>query len=131
MKTKHLIPIVVTVILVIMLWNAFTQKGINDLETNFKEVATYRNENNTGPVRRVYVVTVSDTAWADLEAYGNFQPYTKLGTTEVFFFMEGREYPTELNSSPPYFSQAFNSGVVAKYEKNPSGLVSLKKFPFR
>lgn len=114
-----------------MLWNALTQKGANDLQTDFKEVAFYRNDNNTGPVRRVYAVTVSDTLWTELEAYGNFQPHNKLGTTEVFFFLEGSEHPTQLNSSIPYFPDSYNAGVVAKYEKNASGLVSFRKFPFR
>ncbi len=114
-----------------MLWNAFSQRGVADLNTRFNEVATYRNENNTGPVRRVSVVTVSDSVWTDLEAYGNLQPYTKLGTTEVFYFMEGSDYPAKLNSSAPYFPESYNSAVIGKYEKNASGLVSLKKYPFR
>ena len=114
-----------------MLWNAFTQKGINDLETQFEQVDFYRNENNTGPVKRVYIVTVSDTAWSELEAYGNFQPHNKLGSTEVFFFLQGSPYPAEINGTAPYFSESFNKAVVARYEKNASGLVSLRKFPFR
>lgn len=111
-----------------MLWNAFSQKGVNDLQTDFNEVAFYRNENNTGPVRRVYAVTVSDTLWTELEAYGNFQPHNKLGTTEVFFFLQGSPHPTQLQSSTPYFPASYNSGVVAKYEKNASGLVSFRKW---
>ena len=131
MKQKRIIGFLVIVVIGVMLWNAFTQKGVNDLKTDFKEVAFYRNENNTGPVRRVYVVTASDTSWQDLEAFGNFQPHNKLGTTEVFFFLEGTRFPSQLSSSQPYFAESFNPGVVAKYEKNASGLISLKKFPFR
>ncbi len=131
MKSKNKILLAVALVIGIMLWNAFTQKGVNDLSTEFQEVAFYRNENNTGPVRRVYVVTVSDTIWTDMEAYGNFQPHNKLGTTEVFFFLEGSNYPKELKSARPYFLASFNAGVVAKYEKSASGLTSLKKYPLR
>ena len=123
--------VVVIIILSIMLWNAFTQKGVGDLETQFEQVAFYRNENNTGPVKRVYIVTVSDTVWTELESYGNFQPHNKLGTTEVFFFKEGGNYPNQLNGSRPYFPELYNREVVGKYEKNASGLVSFRKFPFR
>lgn len=131
MKPKQIILAITVLILGVMLWNAFNQKGVNDLETQFEEVTFYRNENNTGPVKRVYIVAVSDTVWSELEAYGNFQPYNKLGTTEVFFFLEGSSYPTEVSGTKPYFSDSFNKDVVARYEKNSSGLVALKKNPYR
>ncbi|WP_286756398.1 hypothetical protein [Roseivirga sp. UBA838] len=131
MKAKRLIGLTVGTILILMMWKTFSQKGVSHLDTSFREVARYRNENNTGPVRRVYVVAVNDTNWTDLEAYGNFQPHSKLGTTEVFFFLEGQDVPTTLNGSAPYFSSSYNQQVIAHYEKNPSGLVSFKMFPFR
>lgn len=131
MKPKQIIMVISVLILGVMLWNAFNQKGVNDLETQFEQTAFYRNENNTGPVKRVYIVTVSDTVWSELEAYGNFQPHNKLGTTEVYFFLKGSSYPTEISGTAPYFPESFNKGVVARYEKNPSGLVSLRKHPFR
>ncbi|WP_422355081.1 hypothetical protein [Roseivirga pacifica] len=129
MKIKRAILLVVVIVLAIMLWNAFTQEGVNDLETEFREVAFYRNENNTGPVKRVYVVTVSDTTWSELEAFGNFQPHNKLGTTEVFFFLKGSQTPSKLNNTAPYFPAEFNTAVVGKYEKNASGLTSFRKYP--
>ena len=128
MKKKLLIAVVIVVS--IMLWNAFSQKGVNDLSIDFEEVTLYRNENNTGPVRRIYIVTVSDTVWADMEAFGNLQPYNKLGTTQVFFFLKGSSYPQQVNGSQPYFPVSFNASVVARYEKGSSGLTSLKKYPF-
>ncbi len=131
MKTKQKISIAIVLVLGLMLWNAFTQEGVDDLSTEFQEVAFYRNENNTGPVKRVYVVKVSDTVWQDLEAYGNFQPHNKLGTTEVFFFADNVTYPRELSPKRPYFSENFNAFVLAKYEKSASGLTSLKKYPFK
>lgn len=131
MKLKRIILLAVVFVLAIMLWNAFTQEGVNDLQTAFEEVAFYRNENNTGPLRRVYVVTVSDTIWSELEAFGNFQPHNKLGTTEVFFFLKGSQTPTKLNSKAPYFPASFNTAVVGKYEKNASGLTSFMKYPMK
>ena len=131
MKPKQIILAITVLILGVMLWNAFNQKGMNDLETQFEQITFYRNENNTGPVKRVYIVTINDTVWSELEAYGNFQPHNKLGTTEVFFFLEESPFPTKVSGTKPYFSESFNDDVVARYEKNPSGLVSLKKYPFR
>lgn len=129
-KGKYIFIFVVSALVAIMLWNSFTQPGVNDLKGDFKEVAMYRNENNTGPIQRIYAVTVADTLWSEVEQYGNFMPYTKLGNTKVFFFLEGKPVPTKLVPTVPHFSPEFNSFCIALYEKNTSGLVSLSKYPF-
>lgn len=127
---RYRILLAVVIVVSVMLWNAFSQKGVSDLSIDFEEIALYRNENNTGPVKRIYIVTVSDTVWSDMESFGNLQPYNKLGTTEIFFFLKGSSFPTQVNGNQPYFSAFYNAGVVARYTKNASGLTSLKKYPF-
>lgn len=123
--------IAVVLLVVAMLWSSLSQPGIADLSGDIKEVALYRNENNTGPVKRIYAVTVSDTVWSDMEAYGNYMPYSKLGTTTVYFFKAGQPAPDKLTPGAPNFSSSFNAGCLAKYEKNSMGAISLSRHPFQ
>ena len=84
MKTKYLIGVLILFVIVVMIWigfDTFTQPGVSDLDGQYTEVAHYRNENNTGPVIRIFAVYTPDSLWADMEAYGNFMPHTKYGNT--------------------------------------------------
>lgn len=119
------------IILVIFMLNMFNQAGVKDLPGNFKELATVRNENNTGPVFRRYAVSVSDTLWQEMEQYGNFMPYTKLGVTEVFFFLENSSLPESISLGENPLGKSFESACMAKYQKNASGQVNLLRYPFR
>lgn len=110
-----------------MIWSAVKEPGINDLEVDFKEVHFVRNENNTGPVIRRYLVTVSDTMWSDLERYGDLMPYTKLGSTEVFFFMDEASLPASLSLKGVPFDERYDNLVIAHYTKNNMGQVTFKK----
>lgn len=127
--TKKRIGVGLVVVLIfIMVWSSMSEPGINDLDTQFKEEFFVRNENNTGPVQRRYLVTVSDTIWNDLERFGNLMPYTKLGSTEVFFFRAGSNHPTKLNLKGEPFPKKYESALLAVYLKNTMGKVSLKKY---
>ena len=70
MKGKKLFLGVAAIVLVLVLaimWQSFTQPGVQDLQGEFQRVAFYKNENNTGPVHRVYAVSTADTLWQEME----------------------------------------------------------------
>lgn len=127
MKYKKPLLLVVIVLVILMMWQSFSQPGVGSLKGGFEEITSYRNENNTGPIIRVYIVSVSDIKNAEFEAYGNFMLHTKHGNTKVFFFDSSKPFPTSINSSPPYFSEEFQNSLLATYEKNGSGLTLLNK----
>ncbi|WCT14064.1 hypothetical protein [Mucilaginibacter jinjuensis] len=131
MKNKRAILWVVIIIaLLLVLWNVFTQPGPADLKGNFKEVAFTRNEQNTGPVIRVYAVTVSDTLWKEMIDYGNFMPYNKYGNTKVYFFLNRNPYPKQLTIGNINFDSRFNNYCIGLYQKDVMSQVNLKKLPF-
>ncbi|MCE7993943.1 MAG: hypothetical protein HEP71_18285 [Roseivirga sp.] len=125
-KFKYIF-LIVLVVMVAVIWSSLSDKGINDLSVKFEEKAVHQNENNTGPVRRNYLVAVSDSIWQDLRVYGNYMPYAKLGTTTVWFFMKGDPMPKEFNKGK--LDIADNMSVLAKYEKSNMGIVTLTKYP--
>ena len=83
------------------------------------------NENNTGPVIRLYAVEVKDTLVAEYTAYGDFMPHTKYGRTTVYFFLPGQS-PPALRIDEPHFD-TLRYTPVAVYYKNSMGNVQLKK----
>ncbi len=126
-KTIHFIAAAGFMLIVIILISTFTQPGVSDLKGDFKQVAMYRNENNTGPIVRLYAVTVNDTLWAEMEQYGNFMPYTKYGTTKVYFFRQGSPVPATLQPGEENFADPYKPHVIATYEKDAMSRVSFKK----
>src|SRR5690554_1554407 len=133
MKTKYLIGAIILFIIVMVIWigfDTFTQPGVTDLDGEYTEVSHYRNENNTGPVIRIFAVYTPDSLWADMEAYGNFMPHTKYGNTKVFFFGGLEQTPTKVGPGPPYFDPRYQEYCIGKYEKTAMGQVSMVKHPF-
>lgn len=130
-KTNIALSILVLVLVAWMVKGTFSQPGIEELKSGFKEVAKYRNENNTGPIQYVFAVTMKDTISREMITYGNFQPHHKGGTTKVYFFMEGTKVPMQLTAGQVNFDPSYNSGCIAVYEKSPIGNVSLVKDPFK
>jgi len=126
-KAKYLIIIAAIAGLAWMLKDSFTQPGVNDLKGNFKEISFYRNENNTGPVIRLYAVEVADTLYKEMISYGNLMPHTKYGTTTVYFFKAGLPAPAKLNSVSPHFDHAFAANCIGVYEKNGMSKVSFSR----
>ncbi len=113
------------------IYDTMSLPGVDDLEGDFKEVAMYRNENNTGPITRIYAVTVEDTLWQQMQAYGDFMPHTKYGNTKVYFFLGDQPAPTEVQPGQVNFEERFQENTVAKYEKDAMGQVSFVRYPFR
>ncbi len=113
-----------------MFKGTFFQPGIDQLKGGFKEVSKYRNDNNTGPVQRIYAVTVKDSIWKEMEDYGNYMPHTKYGNTKVYFFMEGNKVPHVLHPGTENFDASYNQFCIGVYEKSAMSQVAFSKYPF-
>ncbi len=129
-KTNIFLAIGVLFLIAWMLKGTFFQPGIDDLNGEFKEVTHYRNENNTGPVQYVFIVTVKDTIATEFESYGNFKPHHKGGNTKVYFFLAGTPTPAKAFSGKVNFDPSFNQSCIAVYEKSAMGNSSVIKSPF-
>lgn len=133
MKYKYVLYGIAVVVVIVIFWigaDTFTQPGVSDLKATYSESAIYRNENNTGPVVRIYAVYAADTLWEDMEAYGNFMPHTKYGNTKVFFFSDPAHTPKEVFPDPPHFDLEYQRYCVGKYEKTAMGEVKMLQLPF-
>jgi len=133
MKKKSLSYLIVAIVLVLVFLivrDTVNQPGVDDMKAGFKEIVKYRNANNTGPVQRIYVVTVKDSVWKEMEDYGNLMPHTKYGNTKVYFFMEGQNVPQSLQPGDVNFDPAFNPSCIALYEKSAMSQVAFNKWPF-
>ena len=128
---KYLLIAIAAALIVWFISDSFSQPGVDDLKGNFKEVAMYRNENNTGPIVRIYAVTVADTLWNEMQKYGNYMPHTKYGNTKVYFFLKDKPVPQEVFAGEENFDRQFGKYTLAKYEKDAMGQIAFVKYPFR
>jgi hypothetical protein len=126
----YLISAAVVILVLLMVKDTFNQPGIEEMKAGFKEIVKYRNANNTGPVQRIYVVTVKDSVWKEMENYGNLMPHTKYGNTKVYFFMESANVPQTLQPGEVNFDPQFNKSCIALYEKSAMSQVVFNKYPF-
>jgi hypothetical protein len=130
-KINIFLMILVAALVGWMLKGTFFQPGAGDLKAGFKQIAEYRNENNTGPIQYVFSVTVKDTIWSEMKTYGNYKPHHKGGTTKVYYFLEGSPVPSALSPGSVNFDSSFNLSCIAMYEKSAVGNVILTRQPFR
>jgi hypothetical protein len=130
-KPKYLVIGALALLLGWFVFDSLSQPGVGDLPGNFEEIATYRNENNTGPIVRVYAVTVADTLWHTMRQYGDFMPHTKYGNTKVYFFRQGQPVPKTVQPGGVNFDAEFNQYCLAKYEKEVLGNVTFQRYPLR
>lgn len=130
-KLKYVLMAVVALLVVWFVKDAFTQPGVQDLPGGFEEVAFYRNENNTGPIVRIYAVTLEEASVDQMRQYGDFMPHTKYGTTKVYFFKKGQPAPAEVSPEGENIAEEFQQSCLAKYEKDAMGQVSLVEQPFK
>ena len=127
-KPKYLVIGSLTLLLGWFVFDSLSQPGVGDLAGGFQEVATYRNENNTGPIVRIYAVTVADTLWREMRQYGDFMPYTKYGNTKVYFFRRGQPAPSAVRPGAENFDPKYAAYCLAKYEKNVMGNVTFQRY---
>jgi len=130
-KYKVYILLISVLIVIAIIWNTITEPGIKDLKSNFKEVAYIRNEQNTGPVIRIYAVSLETENWEEMEQYGNYMPHTKYGTTRVYFFLNNSEIPEELNLGEANIAERYEKNCIAIYEKDGMSQRSIRKYPFK
>lgn len=114
----------------LMIIDSLNNTGPDDLKGNFVEKIAIRNEQNTGPIVRIYAVTVSDTLWAEMKAFGNFKPHNKYGTTRVYYFLSNQAAPSALSIEDQNLSPEDQKRCIGKYEKNTMGQVSVVAYPF-
>ncbi|WP_224997212.1 hypothetical protein [Cesiribacter sp. SM1] len=114
-----------------IMWSSLSQPGVKDLEGDFREEALYRNENNTGPIVRLYAVSLRDTLWQEMKQYGDFMPYTKYGTTKVYFFPNNSPVPNTIKPGAESIDDRYKPYCLAVYEKNNMGQVSFIRYPFQ
>lgn len=131
MKPKYFAFGALALLLGWFVFDSLSQPGVSDLAGGFQQVASYRNENNTGPIVRVYAVTVTDTLWREMRQYGDFMPYTKYGNTKVYFFRQGQPVPKIVQPGTLNFEAEFKQYCLAKYEKEVLGHVTLQRYPFQ
>ncbi|MFN3997183.1 hypothetical protein [Algoriphagus sp.] len=117
----YLIGGIVLIVLFQIVSSSLSQPGLERFEGKYEEIGFYRNENNTGPVLRIYAIRAldSDTSW--MKDFADAQPHTKYGKTLVFFFSEKHSQKIELSPTEPYFPLEFQEFLLAAYEKTPMG----------
>lgn len=133
MKTNYLFYFLLIFGSIMVWWilnETFSQPGVEDLHGDYEEIGKYRNENNTGPVLRIYAVNTSDTLWNDMKSYGDFMPHTKYGNTKVFFFINMEVESLDVSPEPPFLDPSFQQFCIGKYEKSAMGEVNFIKYPF-
>lgn len=129
-KQRYVLIALTVAILSFILWDSLSQPGVKDLRGRLTQVAFYRNEQNTGPIVRIYAVTVTDTLWNEMKQFGDYMPYNKYGNTKVYFFLSNRPFPVSVFPSEGNFDQQYRGNCIAKYEKDAMSQTSLVKNPF-
>jgi hypothetical protein len=131
-RNKYIFSMLLVVGISWMIADSFLQPGIKDLDGDFKELAFIRNEQNTGPVVRIYAVSVKDTVWGAMEAYGNYMPHTKYGVTRVYFSLNNNPLPgkADLSIEGDNLDEKYKSFCIGRYEKNIMSKALLTRYPF-
>ena len=130
MKTTKIIFSIFIILFVGIIYITFNQPGDERFSTEFREITFLRNENNTGPINRMYAVYVRDSIWEDIEAYAATKPYTKYGSTKVYFFIEDYSEASFLSWEDPNVPVSMQGDCIALYHKENNGRVTFRQYPF-
>lgn len=131
LNKNHFIIIIIIIGFIAIVFNMISQPGTKDLKGNFKEQAFVRNEQNDGPILRIYAVSLSEPYWEEMEHFGNFMPHNKYGNTKVYFFLQNGPVPNQLKLGSTPFDTQYQENCVGVYEKDGMGVITLKKYPFK
>ncbi|WP_118196258.1 hypothetical protein [Albibacterium indicum] len=112
--------IIVLIVLYIVVSDSSLLTNTKEIRGGFTEVAFNRNENNSGPVVRIYAVKVDSPLVADFDSYGSSMPHTEHGTTKIFFFDAKQGAPEKLSLQPPYYDTTQYSAIWV-FQKNAVG----------
>jgi hypothetical protein len=127
---KKIILLASVIMIGLIFYSVFSAENINSLEGGFSELAFARNENNTGPIKRVYAFTVKDTSWSEMKKHTDLLPHTKYGTTEVYYFLEGQSPLEAFSLSLEGLPTKFQKFCIAHIKKNGQGSLRVNKYPF-
>jgi hypothetical protein len=100
---------------------SLSQPGLEQWEGKYEEIGFYRNENNTGPVVRVFAIRVLDENPGWMKEFADAQPHSKYGKTHVFFFSSDLKQKVELNPKEPFFDEKYREFLLGEFEKTPMG----------
>ncbi len=114
---------VVVLILIVIISDSSLLTNSQKIRGGFTETAFYRNENNSGPVIRVYAVKVDSPLVADYDSYGNSMPHTEHGITKIFFFDAKSGAPDKLTMNSPHYDTA-QYRTIWVFQKNAVGRVT-------
>ncbi|HSF53822.1 MAG TPA: hypothetical protein VLA71_08730 [Algoriphagus sp.] len=117
----YLIGIVVLIVIYQIMSSSLSQPGMEQFEGKYEELGFFRNENNTGPVIRVYAIRALDPNPEWMKDFADAQPHTKYGRTLVFFFSSELKEKVTLSPQEPFFSENFQPFLLAQFEKTPMG----------
>lgn len=117
--------LIVLIVVYIVISDSSLLTNTKEIRGSFTETAFSRNENNAGPVIRVYAVKVDSPLVADFEAYGNSMPHTEHGITKIFFFDTRKGSPQELSLDPPHYDTARYEALWV-YQKNAVGKTTVE-----
>ncbi len=116
-----LLGIAVLLVVGLIVTESFSEQGTAAYQDQFEEVGYFRNENNTGPVLRIYAYQTQVEDPAVLKSFADLLPHTKYGRTLVFFVNESVKAPVVLSPKSPHFPASLSPAIFAKYEKTPMG----------
>jgi hypothetical protein len=123
----YILGLVIVIVVIMIAKESFIQPGLERFEGKYKTLGTYRNENNTGPVIRLFAVKSLDSDYLWMEEYGNSLPHTKYGRTIVFFFSDNLDQEVKLSPKAPHYKQSLQPFLIASYEKTPMGEIRFTK----
>lgn len=101
--------------------SSLSQPGLEQFEGKYEELGFYRNENNTGPVVRVFAIRALDPSQEWMNEFADAQPHTKYGRTIVLFFSPDLNEKIALSPQEPFFPEKFRPFLLAQFEKTPMG----------
>ena len=116
-----ILGIAVLLVVGLIVTESFSEQGIAAYQDQFEEVGYYRNENNTGPVLRIYAYQTQVEDPEVLKSFADLLPHTKYGRTLVFFVHESVTDPVVLSPDCPHFPAAWRRSFFALYQKTPMG----------
>jgi hypothetical protein len=116
-----LVGITVVVVLFLIVKESFSGTGTEAYQEQFVELGYYRNENNTGPVLRLYAYRALTADPAVMKEFADLLPHTKYGRTLVFFFDDAVIDSVTLSPKAPHISTILAPQLLATYEKTPMG----------
>jgi hypothetical protein len=127
---KRIIFLISVIVVGLIFYSLFSTENINSLEGDFEELAFERNQNNTGPIQRVYVFSVDDTLWSEIKKHSDLLPHTKYGTTEVYYFLKDEISKDKLKLSLRGLNAASREFCIAHAIKDGQSRIKFSKFPF-